>query len=471
MLKHDFEVKTTDLLTAGENLKKMFLQVEREIKLKEIGYSAFYGIQRADSKEKKKRSAKKALRSNQLQKASKEEKTKVAESNYDLTYGGVAKKQRIQTAKESVIQTKITSSSLEYPVRNSIAPVHHSRPIVSWRNTRLSCPVDASLSALWIPYLRLGLVRRGATANPSVDLFYSRFMQCIRTNARLTVKTEAMLTREKDALIRTVWKKEKHETLFGDVIDSLKLLSPLICNGLVLNVQLSGVITDICQSETKSSTPKVSTPSVYADFVYYIENNPLEQSPNLLLYHTPFTKDRLARKFPYRLYHHEVSQVLEYTLQSVILYNGSHFKTLMLVADQSVDRSLVSLKYPNDLRSTYLRNGIWEHDPLETTYDGRDASAAFTSVLNHTQLSANLKLSKPQNIVIDQATGGRHFGADPKYKPIVWVYMKSDAFVSRKQTKSEMNDIAVARDLSNLCLLNLKMTRLEKSLAFHSLSD
>ena len=124
------------------------------------------------------------------------------------------------------------------------------------------------------------------------------------------------------------------------------------------------------------------------------------------------------RTFPSTYQHRVGHSIASYDLVSIILYDGSHFNTLMLVSGQSPQAHFFPLN-----GTSFLPNGIWSHDAL--------ACPDYSLAGDSTKMAQNLRNNRSDILPVDKSTMGNLFSKSNPFKPVCWVYVHTRNSVSR----------------------------------------
>ena len=326
VIKHDYGViRTGDFLKAGIKFQAYLNEHLRILDLANLGYPSHYGdLPKARPKTKR------------PQKAAKRDRP---ESNYDLIYCQSKKDpqtRRVPSLAQSIEDRRVISSFCSW----------------DWRNN--SCSIDAALSALMIPFYMSSTV--SSTKSP-LAVFYAAFKDRLQSDGTPKASTLRLINDAFARLLRAMnW--DKLSSLWGDAADRVKSLTAECWpKEEILDVF---VLPD---SDVSRHINLGDTLSIVVEMMWEMED--LETPPMQIHVHSAITEfASRKRRFPI----HFVSSNHDlYSLQSVILHHeGVHFRTLMFVSNQSDANHLLDCN--TELApSTFLKNGVYLHDPYEQT--------------------------------------------------------------------------------------------------------
>ena len=119
---------------------------------------------------------------------------------------------------------------------------------------------------------------------------------------------------------------------------------------------------EVSRAGTKINNAK---PTIYADILFWLKTRrETRRLPNIISFIVGSTENILQdRQIPYKIHHEFEEAIHEYTLASIIFYNGVHFNTILLVSNQSANHHVLKVSFPASNHTTFIQNVIWKNDP------------------------------------------------------------------------------------------------------------
>ena len=417
VIKYDFGVKGTNLMVAAKRLTSMLEQTNKEMRDAKAGYKTKWGKQKGVPKYPKKN-----------KKRQEPQPILQVDSNYDLTYGVTkTKKQRESSNKKQRVLNITSDVEIPNSYKVAVNPKSSSKgyPIACFSWSRNSCPLDSVLAALLLAYCwiegKWGIQTPVDRCDVATINFFEFFLRTLEEDATPKSTTARALRDEKDLLVKIHSGKEKTDDMWGSVLEWMPKVSRALAGE---NVRFYYTMEEVSRAGAKKSNAKST---IYADILFWLKTRrETRRLPNLISFLVGSAENILQdRQVPYKIHHEFEEAIHEYTLTSIIFYNGVHFNTILLVSNQNANHHFVKVSFPGSNHTTFIQNGIWKNDP-KADLDAERAPC-FRNILHNTQLSINLKSESPKNMMINAATGGpHHFGPNCDFKPHIWIYCKTN---------------------------------------------